>query len=150
MHVTIHIHAQEHVPIQTHRGQPHVGMRKHFVGCMCFSMGHCIFFSKVCVHRRGETWFCLAPVCLYWYVFLCMYAHGHMRMRTMPAASFSCVFTVYPCLFVGVGVLSGACALLQGLGLGGCRLKHDSACLRGAGVTRVCMMGAGEHCWALS
>lgn len=98
MHVTVHIHAQERVPTQTHRGQPHGGMRKDFVGRMCFSVGHCFYFSKVGMHRdvggHGFAW--PLRVCVGWYVFLCMYVHGHVHMRSTPAVSFSCVFSVYP------------------------------------------------------
>lgn len=115
----------------------------------CASAWVIVFFSQS-LHAQRWGDMVLPGPCMCWYVFLCMHVHGHMHVWSMPAASFSCVFSVYPCLFLGVRVLSGACVLLRGLGLGGCRLKHDSACLRGAGVTRVCMMGAGEHCWALS
>lgn len=37
----------------------------------------------------------LAPLCLYGYMFLCMYVHGNVHIRSTPAASFSHVLSMY-------------------------------------------------------
>lgn len=81
--------------------------------------------------EHGVTQFCLVPVCPCLYMFLCMYVRGHVHTWKHHLQ----------CLFVGVCQLPCVCALLQGSGLGGCRLEHDSACLCMA-QSHVCM-----HVW---
>lgn len=116
LHVTTHIRAQEHVPMQMHRGKPCEGMCEHFVGCMCFSMDRCIYFSKVCTHRHVEGSTVLPGA----YVSVLVRVPVHVLLLCVPMA-----------IHGGGCVLPGEYALLHGLGLGTCRLRHDSACFVG-------------------
>lgn len=61
LHVTVHIRVQEHAVTRTCRGQPRGGTRERFVGCLCFSTGHRVHLSGVCLRRRGGGCCCPGP-----------------------------------------------------------------------------------------
>lgn len=97
MHVTMHIHAQEHIPTNTNTQRPGKTMPPHM--CVHADFGKIKTMTHTEAHAPHKilthTPMGLAPVCLRWYTFLCMYVHGHVHIRSTPAASFSRVLSVY-------------------------------------------------------
>lgn len=94
-HVTMHMHAQEHVPTRTHRGQakpcPPTSVHANFGKKNTMTHAEAHAPHKMLAHTHMG----LAPVCLYGYMFLCMYVHGNVHIRSTPAASFSHVLSMY-------------------------------------------------------
>lgn len=136
MHVTMHIHAWEHILSQTHRDQPCGGTHKHFVGCMCFSMGCCIYFSKfTCTDMWGDM---VLPG-----PYVTVLVHVSVHVCARPRAYVCTHVCLQGCVPFLVGVrcfrASGWAAAASSMTLHVCVGPE----------LRLCVTGVGEHCWAL-